>query len=195
MFLIGANGSGKSTLAKVLTGIFTPTRGQLSIDGRPITDTNRAEYRQLFSAIFSDQYIFKQLIGPEGHSPDMSLVQHWQRRLQLQNKVSIEGSKLSTDKLSQGQRKRLAMLTTVVEDKDILLLDEWAADQDPAFRRTFYQSLIPELKALGKTLFIISHDDSYFEHADRLLLMKQGKLIELNPEQRKQASADAISML
>ncbi|MBE8425144.1 multidrug ABC transporter permease/ATP-binding protein, partial [Leptospira borgpetersenii serovar Balcanica] len=68
-------------------------------------------------------------------------------------------------------------------------------DQDPAFRQTFYQSLIPELKALGKTLFIISHDDSYFEHADRLLLMKQGKLIELNPEQRKQASADAISML
>ncbi len=195
VFLIGANGSGKSTLAKVLTGIFTPTGGQLSIDGRPITDTNRAEYRQLFSAIFSDQYIFKQLIGPEGHSPDMSLVQHWQRRLQLQNKVSIEGSKLSTDKLSQGQRKRLAMLTTVVEDKDILLLDEWAADQDPAFRQTFYQSLIPELKALGKTLFIISHDDSYFEHADRLLLMKQGKLIELNPEQRKQASADAISML
>ena len=195
VFLIGANGSGKSTLAKVLTGIFTPTRGQLSIDGRPITDTNRAEYRQLFSAIFSDQYIFKQLIGPEGNPPDMSLVHHWQHRLQLQNKVSIEGSKLSTDKLSQGQRKRLAMLTTVVEDKDILLLDEWAADQDPAFRRTFYQSLIPELKALGKTLFIISHDDSYFEHADRLLLMKQGKLIELNPEQRKQASADAISML
>lgn len=195
VFLIGANGSGKSTLAKVLTGIFTPTGGQLSIDGRPITDTNRAEYRQLFSAIFSDQYIFKQLIGPEGNPPDMSVIHHWQHRLQLQNKVSIEGSKLSTDKLSQGQRKRLAMLTTVVEDKDILLLDEWAADQDPAFRRTFYQSLIPELKALGKTLFIISHDDSYFEHADRLLLMKQGKLIELNPEQRKQASADAISML
>lgn len=195
VFLIGSNGSGKSTLAKVLTGIFAPTSGEMTLDGRVITEANRAQYRQLFSAIFSDQHIFKQLIGKDGNAVDMDLVQHWQHRLQLQNKVSIDGDKLSTDKLSQGQRKRLAMLTTVAEQKDILLLDEWAADQDPAFRRVFYQHLIPELKALGKTLFIISHDDSYFEHADRLLLMKQGKLVELDPEQRKQASTDAISML
>lgn len=195
VFLIGSNGSGKSTLAKVLTGIFAPTSGEMTLDGRLITEANRAQYRQLFSAIFSDQHIFKQLIGKDGSAVDMDLVQHWQHRLQLQNKVSIDGDKLSTDKLSQGQRKRLAMLTTVAEQKDILLLDEWAADQDPAFRRVFYQHLIPELKALGKTLFIISHDDSYFEHADRLLLMKQGKLVELDPEQRKQASTDAISML
>lgn len=195
VFLIGSNGSGKSTLAKVLTGIFAPTSGEMTLDGRLITEANRAQYRQLFSAIFSDQHIFKQLIGKDGNAVDMDLVQHWQHRLQLQNKVSIDGDKLSTDKLSQGQRKRLAMLTTVAEKKDILLLDEWAADQDPAFRRVFYQHLIPELKALGKTLFIISHDDSYFEHADRLLLMKQGKLVELDPEQRKQASTDAISML
>uniref|UniRef100_A5WFK3 Cyclic peptide transporter n=1 Tax=Psychrobacter sp. (strain PRwf-1) TaxID=349106 RepID=A5WFK3_PSYWF len=195
VFLIGSNGSGKSTLAKVLTGIFAPTSGEMTLDGRLITEANRAQYRQLFSAIFSDQHIFKQLIGKDGNAVDMDLVQHWQHRLQLQNKVSIDGDKLSTDKLSQGQRKRLAMLTTVAEQKDILLLDEWAADQDPAFRRVFYQHLIPELKALGKTLFIISHDDSYFEHADRLLLMKQGKLVELDPEQRKQASTDAISML
>lgn len=195
VFLIGSNGSGKSTLAKVLTGIFAPTSGEMTLDGRVITEANRAQYRQLFSAIFSDQHIFKQLIGKDGNAVDMDLVQHWQHRLQLQNKVSIDGDKLSTDKLSQGQRKRLAMLTTVAEQKDILLLDEWAADQDPAFRRVFYQHLIPELKALGKTLFIISHDDSYFEHADRLLLMKQGKLVELDPEQRKKASTDAISML
>ena len=195
VFLIGSNGSGKSTLAKVLTGIFAPTSGEMTLDGRFITEANRTQYRQLFSAIFSDQHIFKQLIGKDGNAVDMDLVQHWQHRLQLQNKVSIDGDKLSTDKLSQGQRKRLAMLTTVAEQKDILLLDEWAADQDPAFRRVFYQHLIPELKALGKTLFIISHDDSYFEHADRLLLMKQGKLVELDPEQRKQASTDAISML
>ncbi|MUG33154.1 multidrug ABC transporter permease/ATP-binding protein [Psychrobacter sanguinis] len=195
VFLIGSNGSGKSTLAKVLTGIFAPTSGEMTLDGRLITEANRTQYRQLFSAIFSDQHIFKQLIGKDGNAVDMDLVQHWQHRLQLQNKVSIDGDKLSTDKLSQGQRKRLAMLTTVAEQKDILLLDEWAADQDPAFRRVFYQHLIPELKALGKTLFIISHDDSYFEHADRLLLMKQGKLVELDPEQRKQASTDAISML
>ena len=195
VFLIGANGSGKSTLAKIITGIFTPTVGQVSVDQQAISDANVVDYRQLFSAIFSDQHLFKQLVGREGNDPDMTLVTSWLHKLNLQDKVSVTDERLSTDKLSQGQRKRLAMLISVAEQKDILLLDEWAADQDPAFRRVFYQTLIPELKAMGKTLFIISHDDGYFEHADRLLLMKRGKLIELNAEERQRASADAISML
>jgi putative ATP-binding cassette transporter len=195
VFLIGANGSGKSTLAKIITGIFTPTTGTVNINKQPVDSQNNADYRQLYSAIFSDQHIFKQLIGRQGQQPDESLVNAWLHKLNLQDKISVADNQLSTDKLSQGQRKRLAMLIAVAEQKDILLLDEWAADQDPAFRRVFYQTLIPELKALGKTLFIISHDDGYFEHADRLLLMKEGRLIELNAEERQRASADAISML
>jgi len=195
VFLIGANGSGKSTLAKIITGIFTPTTGTVQVDGQIVDSKNNAEYRQLFSAIFSDQHLFKQLIGYQGDEPDTTLVTDWLHKLNLQDKLNISDHKLSTDKLSQGQRKRLAMLIAVAEQKDILLLDEWAADQDPAFRRVFYQTLIPELKALGKTLFIISHDDGYFEHADRLLLMKEGRLIELNAEERQRASKDAIAML
>jgi len=195
VFLIGANGSGKSTLAKIITGIFTPTRGMVQVDGQSVDSESNADFRQLFSAIFSDQHLFKQLIGYEGNEPDADLVSDWLHKLNLQEKVSVSDHKLSTDKLSQGQRKRLAMLIAVAEQKDILLLDEWAADQDPAFRRVFYQTLIPELKAMGKTLFIISHDDGYFEHADRLLLMKEGRLIELNAEERQRASKDAIAML
>ena len=195
VFLIGANGSGKSTLAKIITGIFTPTTGSVKIDQQTVSEANNVDYRQLFSAIFSDQHLFKQLVGRQGNDPDMTLVTSWLHKLNLQDKVGVTNDRLSTDKLSQGQRKRLAMLISIAEQKDILLLDEWAADQDPAFRRVFYQTLIPELKAMGKTLFIISHDDGYFEHADRLLLMKEGKLIELNEEQRQRASADAISML
>ncbi|MEN8624886.1 multidrug ABC transporter permease/ATP-binding protein [Psychrobacter proteolyticus] len=195
VFLIGANGSGKSTLAKIITGIFTPTTGTVQVDGQSVNSENNADFRQLFSAIFSDQHLFKQLIGIQGNEPDAALVSDWLHKLNLQEKVSVSDHKLSTDKLSQGQRKRLAMLIAVAEQKDILLLDEWAADQDPAFRRVFYQTLIPELKAMGKTLFIISHDDGYFEHADRLLLMKEGRLIELNAEERQRASKDAIAML
>ena len=210
VFLIGANGSGKSTLAKIITGIFAPTTGTVTVDGKLIHSQNSdsqssdlqtsnlqssADYRQLFSAIFSDQHLFTQLIGPKGQAPDRVLTDTWLHQLNLQDKVSITDDTLSTDKLSQGQRKRLAMLITVAEQKDILLLDEWAADQDPAFRRVFYQTLIPKLKDMGKTLFIISHDDSYFEHADRLLLMKAGRLIELNAEERQRASIDAIAML
>ncbi|MDN3453288.1 MULTISPECIES: multidrug ABC transporter permease/ATP-binding protein [unclassified Psychrobacter] len=195
VFLIGANGSGKSTLAKIITGIFTPTTGSIHVDQGIVDSENNADYRQLFSAIFSDQHLFKQLIGDRGNQPDEALISDWLQKLNLQDKVSVADHQLSTDKLSQGQRKRLAMLLSVAEQKDILLLDEWAADQDPAFRRVFYQTLIPELKAMGKTLFIISHDDSYFEHADRLLLMKEGRLIELNAEERQHASTDAIAML
>jgi len=195
VFLIGANGSGKSTLAKIITGIFTPTTGAVYIDTLRVEPHNNADYGQLYSAIFSDQHLFKQLIGQQGQQPDESLVSAWLHKLNLQDKVSVTDNQLSTDKLSQGQRKRLAMLIAVAEQKDILLLDEWAADQDPAFRRVFYQTLIPELKALGKTLFIISHDDGYFEHADRLLLMKEGRLTELNAEERQRASKDAIAML
>ena len=195
VFLIGANGSGKSTLAKIITGIFTPTTGTVHVDKQRIDSQNSADYRQLYSAIFSDQHLFKRLIGQQGRQPDDALVNAWRHKLNLQDKISVTDHQLSTDKLSQGQRKRLAMLIAVAEQKDILLLDEWAADQDPAFRRVFYQTLIPELKALGKTLFIISHDDGYFEHADRLLLMKEGRLIELNAEERQRASKDAIAML
>lgn len=195
IFLIGANGSGKSTLAKIITGIFTPTTGSVKVDSQVINSNNNAEYRQLFSAIFSDQHLFQQLIGHQGNDPDMSIVSTWLHKLQLHEKVSITNHQLSTAKLSQGQRKRLAMLLAVTEQKDILLLDEWAADQDPAFRRVFYQTLIPELKAMGKTLFIISHDDNYFEHADRLLMMKEGRLMELNAAERQKASEDAISIL
>ncbi|MGP4734400.1 MULTISPECIES: multidrug ABC transporter permease/ATP-binding protein [unclassified Psychrobacter] len=195
VFLIGANGSGKSTLAKIITGIFTPTTGSIHVDQGIVDSESNADYRQLFSAIFSDQHLFKQLIGNQGNQPNEALISDWLHKLNLQEKVSVSDHKLSTDKLSQGQRKRLAMLIAVAEQKDILLLDEWAADQDPAFRRVFYQTLIPELKAMGKTLFIISHDDGYFEHADRLLLMKEGRLIELNAEERQRASKDAIAML
>lgn len=192
VFLIGANGSGKSTLAKVLTGLVAPTQGSMTLDNHLIDEHNRLAFNQLFSAIYSDNHLFSQLIGAQGQTPDADLVRAWLQRLALHEKIELNEGRLSTVKLSQGQRKRVAMLLAVAEQKDILLLDEWAADQDPVFRRTFYQQLIPELKALGKTLFIISHDDAYFEHADRLLMMKDGELIELKDEARRRATDDAV---
>lgn len=120
--MIGANGSGKSTLAKIITGIFTPTMGQVSVDEHVVSDANVVDYRQLFSAIFSDQHLFKQLVGREGNDPDMTLVTSWLHKLNLQDKVSVTDERLSTDKLSQGQRKRLAMLISVAEQKTFYYL-------------------------------------------------------------------------
>ncbi|MCA6950940.1 multidrug ABC transporter permease/ATP-binding protein [Pectobacterium polaris] len=195
VFLIGGNGSGKSTLAMLLTGLYTPVSGSLLLDNRPVTAETREDYQRLFSAIFTDFHLFGQMMGPHGTEPDAALVDSWLDRLNMRHKLTLENHQVMNLQLSQGQRKRVALLLAVAEQRDILLLDEWAADQDPQFRRVFYLELLPQLRALGKTIVAISHDDHYFEHADRLLEMHQGTLSELTGEAREQASQDAVAQI
>ncbi|WP_225181349.1 multidrug ABC transporter permease/ATP-binding protein [Pectobacterium aroidearum] len=195
VFLIGGNGSGKSTLAMLLTGLYTPVSGSLLLDNRPVTTETRADYQKLFSAIFTDFHLFGQMMGPQGTAPDTALVDSWLDRLNMRHKLTLEHHQVMNLQLSQGQRKRVALLLAVAEQRDILLLDEWAVDQDPQFRRVFYLELLPQLRALGKTIVAISHDDHYFEHADRLLEMHQGTLSELTGDAREQASQDAVAQI
>jgi putative ATP-binding cassette transporter len=192
VFLIGGNGSGKSTLAMLLTGLYRPVSGQILLDGEEIDGANREKYRSLFSAVFTDVHLFDRLIDNQGQAADPAKVQAWLARLQMQDKVKLEGNKVLNLKLSKGQSKRLALLLATAEQRDILLLDEWAADQDPHFRRIFYRELLPWLQEMGKTVFAISHDDHYFLHADRLLEMREGKLSELTGEERELATLDAV---
>lgn len=192
VFLIGGNGSGKSTLAMLLTGLYRPVSGQILLDGEEIDGANMEKYRSLFSAVFTDVHLFDRLIDNQGQAADPAKVQAWLARLQMQDKVKLEGNKVLNLKLSKGQSKRLALLLATAEQRDILLLDEWAADQDPHFRRIFYRELLPWLQEMGKTVFAISHDDHYFLHADRLLEMREGKLSELTGEERELATLDAV---
>lgn len=175
IFIIGGNGSGKSTLAKLITGLYIPEAGKISLDERKINDENREEYRNLFSVIFGDFYLFDRLLGLKNIDKQ---AKKYLQKLQLERKLKIENGKLSTIDLSQGQRKRLALLTAYLEDRPIYLFDEWASDQDPTFKNIFYQELLPELKAREKTVFVISHDDRYFEIADRIIKLDYGKVIE-----------------
>ncbi|HLH54955.1 MAG TPA: cyclic peptide export ABC transporter, partial [Verrucomicrobiae bacterium] len=176
VFLVGGNGSGKSTLAKILAGLYAPEAGEVRLDGRVINDTNRDEYRQLFSAIFSDFYLFENLLGLSHANLDAQ-AQEYLAMLHLQHKVKIRNGALSTTAVSQGQRKRLALLTAYLEDRPFYLFDEWAADQDPYFKDIFYTQLLPELKARGKAILVISHDDKYFDVADRIIKLDYGKLL------------------
>jgi putative pyoverdin transport system ATP-binding/permease protein len=176
VFIVGGNGSGKSTLAKLLTGLYLPDTGEILLDGNLIDDRNRELYRQLFSTVFADFYLFDRLIGLRLADVDTQ-AKTYLEQLQLTHKVSVQAGKLSTTALSQGQRKRLALLTAYLEDRPIYLFDEWAADQDPFFREIFYQQLLPELKQRGKAVLVISHDDRYFHLADRLLKLDYGKII------------------
>jgi len=176
VFLVGGNGSGKTTLAKLLLGLYTPESGSIHVNGVSVTDSNREAYRQLFSVVFADFYLFDTLPRP---SAAASRAQDYLRRLQLSHKLRIEQGRFSTTALSQGQRKRLALLGAYLEDRAVYVFDEWAADQDPAFKRVFYTELLPELRARGKALLVITHDDQYFDLADRRLKLEDGQLTEL----------------
>lgn len=175
VFLVGGNGSGKSTLAKILAGLYAPEAGEIRLDGRLITEKNRDEYRQLFSAVFADFYLFDNLLGLEGSNLDAQ-AEEYLEQLHLHHKVKIRNGALSTTAVSQGQRKRLALLTAYLEDRPFYLFDEWAADQDPYFKGVFYTQLLPDLKSRGKTVLVISHDDKYFDVADRVIKLDYGKL-------------------
>jgi putative pyoverdin transport system ATP-binding/permease protein len=180
VFIVGGNGSGKSTLAKLITGLYIPSSGQIVWDGQVVDDHNRETYRQLFTTIFVDFYLFERLLGLANADSAAILDQQAQtylHSLHLQEKVQVLGGVLSTLALSQGQRKRLALLTAYLEDRPIYLFDEWASDQDPFFREVFYRQLLPELKQRGKTVLVISHDDRYFDVADRLVKLEYGKMV------------------
>ncbi|SQA82682.1 multidrug transporter membrane component/ATP-binding component [Citrobacter freundii] len=193
IFLIGGNGSGKSTLAMLLTGLYQPQSGEILLDGKAVAVEKPEDYRKLFSAVFTDVWLFDKLLGPEGKEANPQLVAKWLEHLKMGHKLELSDGRILNLKLSKGQKKRVALLLALAEERDIILLDEWAADQDPHFRREFYQVLLPLMQEMGKTIFAISHDDHYFIHADRLLEMRNGQLSELLGDEREAASRDAVA--
>lgn len=178
VFITGGNGSGKTTFVKLLTGLYSPEQGEITIDGElSVTHPQQRErYRGYFTAVFSDFFLFDQLLG----LPDASVASSadtYLQQLKLAHKVKVENGALSTTELSQGQRKRLALLTAYLEDRQVYVFDEWAADQDPYFKDIFYLQILQELKARGKTIFVISHDDRYYHVADRILKFDEGQIV------------------
>lgn len=186
-FLVGGNGSGKTTLAKLLVGLYRPEEGVIRLNGEAVDDSNRDGYRQSFSAIFSDFHLFERLLDAPSAELDArgnALL----AKLHLQHKVQVRDGAFTTRALSQGQRKRLALVVAYLEDRPFLVFDEWAADQDPVFKDVFYCELLPELKAMGKTVLVISHDDRYFHLADRLIRMENGQITALETPARSAAA-------
>lgn len=176
-FIVGGNGSGKSTLGKVITTHYAPASGEIRLDDVVLDAALMLGFRDQVTAITSDYYLFDRLFGA-AREAELGLVQRYLERLQLQQKISLRGGRFSTLSLSDGQRKRLALLVSFLEDKQLYLFDEWAADQDPEFKKVFYYEILPYLKANGKAVVVISHDDRYFDVADRIFVMDGGHLAE-----------------
>ncbi|QSX05655.1 cyclic peptide export ABC transporter [Sedimentibacter sp. zth1] len=173
-FIIGSNGSGKSTLVKVITGLYEENEGEILINGKKALATERCE---LFSAIYSDYYLFKKLYGMNIEGKEAE-IDYYLKQLRIDDKIKINNKELSTIELSSGQRKRIALLLCYLDNKDIYVFDEWAADQDIIFRDFFYKKLLPQMKEEGKTIIAITHDDRYFDIADNIICMDMGKLTE-----------------
>ncbi len=194
VFITGGNGAGKTTLAKLLIGLYAPEQGFISLDGRPIdTPEQREQYRQRFSVIFSDFCLFNTLLGIS-LNPEDDRANEYLRKLNLANRVKIrDDGTFSTVELSQGQRKRLALFTACLEDRQIYVFDEWAAEQDSYFKEVFYGQLIPELRAKGKTVIVITHDEEYYHTAGRIIELRNGQVFadSLKPQPRDLQGGDA----
>jgi putative ATP-binding cassette transporter len=192
VFVAGGNGTGKTTLVKLLSGLYTPRSGTIRVDGRPVTPETQDAYRQLFSVVFVDGYLFPTLLGLDRPELDLE-AEALLARLALAGHVRVAGGAFSTTDLSQGQRKRLALLTAWLEDRPLVILDEWAANQDTAFRRLFYHELLPEWRDRGKTLVVITHDEEYFPIADRVIRIDAGRLRSQPPKLEPDVDADTES--
>ncbi len=177
IFVVGGNGSGKTTFLKLLTGLYVAGAGEIKLDGKRVLDENLEAYRQLFSVVFAEPVLFDSLLGLDHSRCEdhlVSLLKH----LELDRFVKVDQGKLSTIDLSKGQRKRLALLTAYLEDRPIYVFDEWAADQDPVYKRVFYEEILPALQSSGKAVVVISHDDQYFHHADRVVRLDAGRIVD-----------------
>jgi putative pyoverdin transport system ATP-binding/permease protein len=178
VFITGGNGSGKSTFLRLLAGLYQPDAGEITFDGVRVTDDSRESYRSLFAAIFVDYHLFQRLYGIaelNANEIDQLLAQ-----FRLADKIRIVDSEFSTTDLSGGQRKRIALIVSLLEKRPILLLDEWTAEQDPEFRRKFYDELLPALMRGGATVVAITHDDRYLEELElpaRSLRMDEGRFV------------------
>ena len=179
VFITGGNGSGKSPFLRVLSGLYPPDSGEVLLDGRPVSDANRDEYRGLMSAIFFDYHLFQRLYGIGDADP--SDVERLLTQFRLADKTSLSNGEFRTLDLSGGQRRRLALIVSLLEKRPIMLLDEWTAEQDPEFRLKFYDELLPDMMRAGATIMVITHDDRYLDELHlpaRRIKMDYGRIVE-----------------
>jgi putative pyoverdin transport system ATP-binding/permease protein len=179
VFITGGNGSGKSTFLRVLSGLYPPDSGEIYVDGTRINDNTRDDYRSLISAIFFDYHLFQRLYGID--DPDPAELDSLFRKFKLEDKTSLTNGAFRTLDLSGGQRRRLALIVSMLEKRPIMLLDEWTAEQDPEYRRKFYDELLPEMLQAGATIIVITHDDRYLDELHlpaRKIRMDEGRIVE-----------------
>lgn len=175
-FIVGGNGSGKSTVSKLITLHYRAGEGDIRFGTQAVTDDTIGTLRQGIGAIYSDYHLFDRVLGGTDPDRQAEMVAYYLKALQLEHKVGYENGRFSTLALSDGERRRMALLAAILDDKDVYLFDEWAADQDPTFKAVFYHEILPALRRCNKVIVAISHDDRYFSVADQIITMEEGRI-------------------
>ena len=189
VFVVGGNGSGKTVLMRLLTGLYRPSGGEILYNGRALSDQDRQAFREQFATVFNDFFLFAELLGQRDTPREVIL--DWLGHFDLAGKADFEEGCFTTVNLSTGQRKRLALIIALLEKRPLMVLDEFGADQDPEHRERFYREWLPELRKMGCTLMVVSHDDRYFGAADRVVRMDYGHISEIVARQPTNAAQSA----
>lgn len=169
----GENGSGKSTFLDILLGLLRPQTGQLLRDGQPVDSRSVDAYRQLFSLVYAHPHLFDRLYGHEGTRDEAQERLAW---LGL-GEIGADAPHRISAALSTGQRKRLALARALAENRPVLVLDEYTADQDPAAREHFHTEILPQLKAEGRTVIAVLHGSSTPACADAVVRFEHGRMM------------------
>lgn len=184
IFLTGGNGSGKSTFVNILTGLYQPSSGRIYYNNIEITPELFSSYRDRFAAVFSDGYLLNENYDEFDLSQSNEELVENIRFMRMEGIFKIKDTYIDKD-VSKGQSKRVALITALLEQKSLIVLDEWAAEQDPEFKKYFYADILQKFKAAGKTLLVVTHDDRYFETATRVVKFEYGKIISDVPVEVK----------
>ena len=175
VMITGGNGSGKTTLIKMLIGLYPLDEGCLVVDGERARPRMLAGWHEQFTTIMSHQYLFERLYGLEDATPER--VRELLVRFGLERVTDYRNQRFTNLNLSTGQQMRLAMVVALLEERPVCVFDEWTANQDPQTTHWYYDTLLPELQAAGRTLIVVSHDDRFFDRADLLIRMDGGQLV------------------
>jgi ATP-binding cassette subfamily B protein len=184
--LVGHTGAGKSSVAKLITRFYEFQSGELLVDGRDVRRLNLQEYRRQIGLVPQDPFLFSGAVSDNIRygRPDASDEEVAQAAAHISNGrwVADLPEGLDTDvgergaNLSMGQRQLVALARVVFKDPAIFILDEATASVDP-FTETQIQEGLDAIMR-DRTAIVIAHRLSTVKHADRIIVMKEGQIIE-----------------